>query len=561
MDPRLRPAPIVAAVTLVLLASAVLGVLVRPADPVTSGPGTGAVEDPLAGGVACVTGAGPLATDADLLLVAAPGVPPEEEVVARGTVLTLGVAGADAADDPPRVAIGPVAPATLTPLTVTLGTDGWTWAGWADRTLLAWQEWDTPGAPGQPGGAVASACLPVDAQVQTLLGLSTVEGDEALIRLANPFTADATFAVTLVTPTEVLEPVALRNVSVRGGTRTTLRLNDHAPEQADIAAIVTVGAGRLAVEGLQRTVAAIGGVDGLASVPPVAAPSVGWTVPWIPSGPDVDGAVWIMNPAPRTVVVEVTVHAPDGATVPEGAASIEVGPGELRRVEVADLAVDGRAAVGVTLRSQTTQVLVAAGARFRAEDPARTGLVRIAAAPLPDPSWTVAGLTAPDRRTVLHVVNLSEEEVAPRIALTQRTVPEPALPDTTDAPTDAPADGVTDEVIDGGLVPPPDPVTVELTPAPIASGAVGRIVLPLEGSGAWSAVVTGGPGLVVSRTTLGDARLAPVALLASPSRDRRVVEPSLEGRELAGWVARLGTFADLRRPDVLPTLPPIEDGD
>lgn len=507
-----------------------------------------------------MTGAGPLATDADLLLLAAPGTPPDEDEPARGTVLTLGADDAEGSGGPGRVAVGPVAPAALTPLTVTLGSRGWVWVGWADRPLLAWEEWVTPGAPGQPGGAVASTCLPVDAQVQTLLGLSTVEGDEALIRLANPFTADATFAVTLVTPTEVLEPVALRNVSVRGGTRTTLRLNDHAPEQADLAAIVTVGAGRLAVEGLQRSIAAIGGVDGLASAAPVTAPAVAWTVPWLPSGPDVDGTVWILNPSPRAVVVEVTVHTPDGATVPEGASSIEVGPGALRRVDVADLAVDGRSEVGVTLRSQTTEVLVAAGARFRAEDPGRTGLVRIAAAALPDPTWTVAGLTSPGRRTVLHVVNLSEQEVAPRIQLTQRTAPEETSTDADDAPAGAPSDaGDAPTGASAETAPLPDPANVELTPGPIASGAVRRIVLPLEGSGAWSAVVTGGSGLVVSRTTLGDDRLTPVVLLASPSRGWRMVEPSLQGRALPGWVSRLGTVADLRRADAVPTLPPLDD--
>jgi hypothetical protein len=162
---------------------------------------------------------------------------------------------------------------------------------------------------------------------------------------------------------------------------------------------------------------------------------------------------------------------------------------------------------------------------------------------------------------VLHVVNLSEEEVAPRITLTRRTAPEATPPGPDDAPTDAPPDGAgapPESSIGTGLPSSPDPITVELTPAPIASGAVGRIVLPLEGSGAWSAVVTGGPGLVVSRTTLGDEGLAPVALLASPSRGWRVIEPSLWGRAVPGWVSRLGTVADLRRADPVPALPALD---
>lgn len=545
MAPPLRPVPVAVAAVLALLAGAVLGVVVRPSDAGTTSQEVDPVAVPSAGGVACVSGAGPLRTDADLIVVAAPGTPPDPDVAARGLVLTLETATeTGTVAGPVRTPIGPLGPGDLLLTEVPLGSDGWLWTGWADRPLLAWQEWTTPGAPGQPGGTVASACLPVDPQVQTVLGLSTADGDEAFLRLANPFDADATFAVTLVTPTEVLEPVALRNVSVRGGARTSLRLNDHVPEQRDVAAVVTVGAGRLAVEGFQRSVAAVGGVDGLASVPPVVAPAVAWTVPWSPSGPDVDGALWMLNPEPRTVLVEVTLHTSEGATVPEGAASLELGPGELRRVDITEITADEGSDVGITVRSQSSGIIVAAGARFRADDPARTGLVRMAASPVPDAEWVVAGRTAPGRRTVLHLVNRSEEEVTPSIVLTTRTGSE-------EGPEEGPDGEGSPEGPDVEAPPvvAPESVTTPLTAPAIAPGGVARIELPLSGEGAWSAVVAGGPGLVVSRTTLGDAPLAPVALAATPSRAWRVAGPSRSGRTLAGWVARLGTPEDLRRPD------------
>ena len=530
----LRPVPVVVLTVLALLAGAALDVVARPVGSGTTGAAT-VPSGPSAGGAVCMTGAGPLRTDADVLLVAAPGTPPMEDVAARGALLTFGT---DPGPGSRSTEVDVLGPGGTSRAGVTLGPEGWLWVGWADRPVLGWQEWSTPGAPGDPAGTVASRCLPVDPPVQTVLGLSTAEGDEALLRLANPFTADATFAVTLVTPSGALEPVALRNVSVRAGTRTTLRLNDHAPEQRDLAAIVTVGAGRLAVEGLQRSVAAVGGVDGLAGVPPVATPALAWTVPWLPSGPDTDGIVWILNPAPRDVVVEVTVHTPEGASVPEGTASIEVGPGELRRVDAVDVAADDRPVLALTLRSQTTGILVATGARFRADDAARTGLVRTAASSLPDAEWVVAGVTAPGRRTVLHIVNLSEEVVEPSIALT--SLPDPVAteePSTEEPSTEAVAPAANAA----------GPVTVTLTPVPIAAGAVGRVVLPLDVAGAWSAVVSGGPGLVVSRTTFGDEQLAPVAIAAVPSRAWRTVPAMRSGRVLEGWVAGLGTARDLRR--------------
>lgn len=556
MSGALRTVLVVAMTSLAVLSSAVLGA-VRPAPPSTvsdAPPSPG----PEAGGAACVTGAGPLRTVAELVLVAPPGAPPAGDVPARGIVLRL---GSDAGSDVERSAFGPLTPGALMRSESELATDGWLWTGWADRPILAWQEWSTPGAPGQPGGSVASACLTVDARVQTVLGLSTAGGDEALLRLANPFSADATFAVSLVTPTEVLDPVALRNVSVPGGTRVTVRLNDHAPEQADLAAVVTVGAGRLAVEGLQRSVAAIGGVDGLTSVPPVLGPSVTWTVPWLPTGPDVDGSVWILNPSARDVVIEVAVHTPEGATVPERDAVFDIGPGGLRRIDVPEVSSDDRRVLGFTFRSQTTGVLVGAGARFRAEEPSRTGLVRFAASPGPDGLWAVAGVTDDGRQTVLHIVNLSEGPVAPDILLT--TLPEPppsGLPEEGEGPDGAlpPADSDADaDGIDGSgaqeAPPDPEPTTVALSAPTIAPGAVGRIVLPLDGAGAWSAFVSGGSGLVVVRTTLGDAVLGPVAVAATPSRAWRTVEPTRSGRARPGWVTDLGTVADLRpiRPDVV----------
>lgn len=550
MTGALRPVLLILGIVVAFLASAVLGVS-GPAAPTTTVT-TAVPPAPVAGGAVCVTGAGPLRTVADLLLVAPPSRPEGADVEARGVVLTLGGSTVE------RSAVGPLAAGALVRTDVELGTDGWLWTGWADAPLLAWQEWRTPGAPGQPGGAVASTCLPADAQVQTVLGLTTAGGDEALLRLANPFDADATFAITLVTPTTVLEPVALRNVSVRAGTRTTVRLNDHAPEEPDLAAVVTVGTGRLAVEGLQRTVAAIGGVDGLASVAPVGEPAVAWTVPWLPAGPDVDGAVWILNPSPRDVVVEVTVHTPEGASVPDALTSVDVGAGALLRVAVDDLVADDRPVLGLTLRSQTTGVLIGAGARLRSDDPARTGLVRPAASPAPDDLWMLAGVGGEGRRTILHVVNLSEVEVEPRIVLT--TLPATPSPEegTGEGATDGTTDGATGEQDDA---PPADvgPVTTELSPPSIASGAVARIILPLDGAGAWSAAVSGGPGLVVARTTLGDDVLEPIASAGVPSRTWTSVRPSLVGRARPGWVTGLGTSASPRRPMTAPA-PEVTDG-
>jgi hypothetical protein len=525
-----RPVPVLGVPAVGLLVALVLGVLGAPlVDVLPAGPSLEptAVEEPAAGGSVCVTGAGAIEAQADLLLLAAPGpsrgTAPDAAAgsgtSARGVVLTFG-------DDASRTAVGPIEPGALQQLRLPLGVSGWEWAGWADHPVTAWHEWRSPGGPGEPRGITSARCLPTDPPVQTVIGLRTDGGNEALLHLANPFASDATFAITFVTLDGTVEPVALRNVSVPGGERVTVRLNDHVPEESDVAAVVTVGAGRLAVEGFQRSIAALGDVEGISVVPPVSVLSTTWTLPWMQVGPDTEGSIWVLNPEPRPVLLEVTLHTAQGATVPEELDSVEVRAGALLRIDAADLDPQGGRTLAVTLRSETAAVQVAAGVRFLGGDADRTGLAGFAAAPAADPVWSVAGLAAPDRETVLHVVNLGEVPVAPRVTLTV-------------LPREGGGQGGPDGAGDGG------PVLLE--PPPIGPGAVARIILPLEGARAWAAVVSGGSGLVVSRTTLGRDRLEPVVTDTTPSRTWRTPERGLAGRPLDGWVARLATDGDLRR--------------
>jgi hypothetical protein len=543
----LRPLPVVLLAIVTTLGVLALGVtgapLVAPDPGVLPGESTVA---PVAGGTVCITGADAIAPRADLLLLAAPEtllVAPDDpggepsgdaSIASRAMILTL-------ESDVGRQVAGPVAPGALEQVDVTPGAEGWLWVGWADHPLTAWQEWRTPGAPGEPRGAVASTCLPTDAPVQSMLGLRTDGGHEALVRLANPFEADATFAVTLVTAEGPIEPIVLRNVSVPGGERVTIRLNDHAPEQADLAAVVTVGAGRLAVEGLQRSVAAVGGIEGLSAVAPVTGSSTMWTFPWTVTGPDVEGAVWVLNPEVRPVSVTVTAHTPQGTAVPL-IDRIEIGPGALVRLDTADLIPDAERVAGITLRSESTGILAAAGASFRSDDPSRSGLVRYAGSPAPDGEWSLAGLATPERETVLHIVNLSGEDADLRVTLRSLKRPATGALPSPDAPQD---DGEQDDgeqaATDLRVAASDDQVLVELTPGRLAPGASTRVVLPLADARAFSVVVDGGSALVVSRTTTGQAFLEPVATAANSSRAWRSVERPLAGRPLAGWIASLRT--------------------
>jgi len=443
--------------------------------------------------------------EADVLLLAAPqdgddaSDRPATDGAAPARVLirTLGVTDDDAVPSQERGrALDPIAPGAFRPVRVALGAQGWTWVGWADRPLAAWQEWRTDGAPGEPRGRVASRCLPTDPAVQSVLGLRTDGGNQALLQLANPFAADATFAVTFTTATEVVEPVALRNVSVPGGTRVTVRVNDHVPEQAAVAATVTVGAGRLAVEGLQQAIAELEGHEGLAAIAPIGSPATTWSFPWVSVDPDDDGALWVLNPEPRPVSVQLTVHTAAGATVPD-IDRIEVAAGALVRLRATDLAPAASGSIGVTLRSETTGILATGGATFRSDDLGATGLVRFGGASAPDASWSIAGLAAPDRTTDVHVLNLGEAEAVPRITVTSLLRP------------------------DGGEQEDATPTTEVLTMRPIPPGAIGRMTADPD----W------GPIRLDTDSTPEAAPLLEGSWLA--------VDQGRTGRPLAGWVADL----------------------
>jgi len=497
---------------------------------------------PEAGGAVCVDGAGTSDPFARVLLAAPPvgardvtSDDPALEVAARGTVLVLGRGEA-----PDRVDLGPLAPGALETVPADVGVDGSVWTGWADHPLVAWQEWPSGGAPGQPRGVVAAVCVPSDASEWTVLGLRTDGANEALLRMVNPHPADATFAVSLITPDGTVEPIALRNVSVSSGSHTVVRLNDHLPEQSDITAVVTVGAGRIAVGGLQRAIAAIGDVEGVSAVPALTVPSTTWTLPWLPIGPEVESIVWVRNPGARPVTVQLTAHTPQGSALPDLLDSVEVGPGAVVAVDAADLAPADRRVLGVTFSSDTTPIHVAAGVRFRAGDSGGTGIARFVASAVADGEWMVAGRSGPGRRTSLYIVNLDEADARPVVTLTTR----PDRP-AADAPGDAvTATSVRSTAAGSGVG---DPVTQVLEPGVVLPGAVMRVDLPIDGPASWSAVVAGGAALVVSRTTFGSDGLGPVVMAALPSQLWRVPTLGFVGAELDGWVARIGTSGDRRR--------------
>lgn len=361
-----------------------------------------------------------------------------------------------------------------------------TWVTWRDAPATAWREWHIEDRDDLPDATVAGACAAPSSERWIVPGLSTEGGDEARLRLTNPFTSAATIAVGFLTPEGPAEPLVLRNLTVPAGSVREIVVNETLPERADLTAIVDVVSGRMSVEGVQVSRSAIGGIDGASLLQ--AAPEVAeeWTVPWVSDGASSSSWLWIANPGKRTASVQLTLHTPEGGELPEGLAEASIPPGEMRRVELTGTFPEGVRTAALTARSNGAPIVVSAGTSISADDPAATGIAVQLGASAPDRAWVVSGGSAAERSEQLHVVN----------------------------PTGA--DAVVDVALfNGAALLEPD----ELQGIEVAAGS--SVVLDLgealDQRSRWSAFVTASSGeVVVGRLGRGTGEQAALRLVAAP---------------------------------------------
>ena len=336
-------------------------------------------------------------------------------------------------------------------------------ARWWGRPAVLSRVWRVGGSD-FPSGWVAGPCEPSPSINWFIPGLSTDGGGQAQLILANPFDSSATATVTLATPEGLLQPRRLGNLHIPDGDVLRIELNEFAPEQADLGVIVRVRAGRLVAEGVQSFNAAIGGVDGVTLVKAAPATAVSWTIPWVEVaervGSDeegdedgVDSWLWITNPSSEPAEIELTLHTSTGSappgigsggsepvasptpSAPTAAASpttspdtsptapaiaspepevatetLQIAPGAVRRIDVAELLPGGTGVAGVTVTATNDVPIVASAGTIR-RDPATvlSALAIQIGAPRADTTWVWSVPPPRDRSTHLHVVNLGEE--------------------------------------------------------------------------------------------------------------------------------------------------------
>lgn len=288
----------------------------------------------------------------------------------------------------------------------------------AQATAVRWRggpasvsrEWRTGGQ--LPDGLVAGPCAEVFGEQAVIPGLTTLGGAEARLRVANPFPSDASFAVAFVGPDGVEEPLALQNVSVASDDVREIVVNDHLPERSDLAAVVTVRSGRVALEGIQVLRAAIGGIDAVSLLAASTAASEVWTLPWLSSREGDASWLWITNLGDRPALIELTFATSSGGVVPNGLAELTVPPGEQRRVDLRGTFPEGSEETSLVVRSDGAPVHVSAAVERTAAVPRDTGFAVQLGAPRADTNWVVSGGATSGRDERLWIVNPGSEAAA-----------------------------------------------------------------------------------------------------------------------------------------------------
>lgn len=383
---------------------------------------------------------------------------------------------------------------------------------WRDGAVAVHREWRLDGLDGYPPALVAGGCATSAAGTHVVPGLSTQGGNEARLRLANPHLSPASVAVRFATPGEPEAPLALRNISVPPRSVRELVLNDTLPERADLAALVEVTSGRLAVEGLQVARAAIGGVDGATLLASTTRAGESWTVPWLVDDDAHSSWLWVVNRGERTATVELTLHTEDGGELPLGLSQVSVPEGELRRVDLTGTLPEGVAEVALTARSNGVPILVSGGVRRADEDPARTGLsVQLAATSAG--RWVASGRASEGRREELVLSNPEGEPAVVDISIFS---------------------GVQSS----------SPEELQLLEVPPGSHRVVDLTDVLPGTGGWTAFVDAREGAVVVGRVGRVEDAGPLELVAIPAVSNHqwlATSSGLRPTARPGLVTQLGT--------------------
>jgi hypothetical protein len=211
------------------------------------------------------------------------------------------------------------------------------------RGLLAqglWASVSSKAARGESAGLAVAGCLAARPEY-VFTGLSERQGRHAQIQLVNPDQVEARVDLELYDSDGPLPNTdSRRGISVPGGDRRTLDLDDLAAGSSVLAARVEVSTGRVAAFALQS--AQVGETTGGTDWAAPGAIATSLVLPGVtPSAGGVRLAVATLGRSSGTATIEVIDTT--GAHRPAGHETVRLSPGQVSEVDLTD-AFDGEAA-------------------------------------------------------------------------------------------------------------------------------------------------------------------------------------------------------------------------
>ena len=182
----------------------------------------------------------------------------------------------------------------------------------------------------------SAACEAAPAETWHLTGFNAVRGNEPILHLFNPFTADAVVRLVFGT-TEGREALALtENVPVGAGGTTSINLRKYMPEEPDLAVTVEVLSGRVVAQGEQsiNPPGEASGAAGRLLLGGSTTTSESWSFAYAADGDGTESWLSVFNPGDDIAAVQFRVSEPSNEAS-SFVGEVSVPPGGVSRIELA----------------------------------------------------------------------------------------------------------------------------------------------------------------------------------------------------------------------------------
>jgi len=251
---------------------------------------------------------------------------------------------------------------------------------------------------------IAAPCETAPSRRWYTAGFDTTLGSTSALHLFNPFTEDATVALTFATPDGPVRLVATDNLVVPAGTSRRLELGRFQPEVADLGVTAEVAAGRIVAQGEvdlappRRS----RGPRGRALLRAAPRAQRSWSFAYARSGQFSESWLQVLNAGRREAAVEVSVSDPsnDASSL---LGEVSVPAGGTTRIELAE--ASRRAEFGVAVTGVNDEAIVVT--RLTAIDRLgrHAGVAASLGAAEPATEWAVVGGGDRGRRDALSIYN------------------------------------------------------------------------------------------------------------------------------------------------------------